>query len=43
MTRIFGYGGLFAVVLATFDYSGGTLLGYMREPDVDEYERKVLL
>ncbi len=40
MPRVIGYGSFIAVVLAAFDYTGGKLRGYDRDPDVDEYERK---
>lgn len=29
-----------AVVIAAFEYTGGKLSGYDRDPEVDEYERK---
>jgi hypothetical protein len=31
------------VVLGTFDYAGGTLTGYTRDPAVDEVDRKEFL
>lgn len=40
MTRIIGYAALSAVTLATYEYTGGTLRGFMNRPEVDEYERK---
>lgn len=38
-----GYGAGLAVLLAAFDYTGGALSGYLRDPDVDEYARKQFL
>ncbi len=43
MPRVLGYGGLFAVVLTAFEYTGGSLRGWIRDPDVDEFERKETL
>ncbi|TPX18170.1 uncharacterized protein E0L32_002679 [Thyridium curvatum] len=40
MPRILGYGAFAAVVLAAYDYTGGSLMGYKKDPEVDEYERK---
>ncbi len=37
---VLGYGAGLAVLLGTFDYTGGVLTGYTRDPDVDEFERK---
>ncbi|KAI9813535.1 MAG: hypothetical protein M1832_006266 [Thelocarpon impressellum] len=37
---VLGYGAGFAVILGTFDYTGGVLTGYSRDPEVDEFERK---
>lgn len=34
---------MLAVVLGTFDYTGGALSGIGRDPDADEYERKQAL
>ncbi|KAK2628936.1 hypothetical protein QTJ16_002039 [Diplocarpon rosae] len=38
-----GYGALVAVVLGTYDYTGGTLSGFKKDPEVDEFERKQYL
>ena len=35
-----GYGAGLAVLLGTYDYTGGKLTGYERDSTVDEYERK---
>lgn len=43
MPRIVGYGALTAVVLAAYEYTGGSLRGKGRDPEVDEYERKEML
>ncbi|QSZ31985.1 hypothetical protein DSL72_001554 [Monilinia vaccinii-corymbosi] len=37
---VLGFGALTAVVLGTFNYTGGTLSGYTRDSDMDEFERK---
>ncbi|KAI9707309.1 MAG: hypothetical protein M1836_000269 [Candelina mexicana] len=37
---VLGYGAGLAVLLGTFDYTGGVLTGYTRDPEVDEFERK---
>lgn len=40
MPAVLGYGAGLAVLLGTFDYTGGRLTGYERDPNVDEYDRK---
>lgn len=35
-----GIGAGVAVVQGVFDYTGGSLSGYGKDPNVDEYERK---
>jgi len=40
MPHVLGYGAMLAVVLGAFDYTGGVLSGYSRDPNEDEYERK---
>jgi hypothetical protein len=37
---VLGYGAGLAIILGTFDYTGGVLTGYERDPNVDEYDRK---
>ncbi|MCJ1399294.1 hypothetical protein MMC11_002496 [Xylographa trunciseda] len=37
---VLGYGAGLAVLLGTFDYTGGVLTGYEKDPHVDEYDRK---
>ncbi|KAL2130582.1 hypothetical protein VTI74DRAFT_6209 [Chaetomium olivicolor] len=41
--RIVGYGAATAVVLAAYEFTGGTLKGYLNRPEIDEYERKEML
>ncbi|KAK4032987.1 hypothetical protein C8A01DRAFT_20013 [Parachaetomium inaequale] len=43
MPRIIGYGAFTAVALAAYEFTGGTLKGYLNRPEVDEYERKEML
>ncbi|OCK90933.1 mitochondrial import inner membrane translocase subunit Tim17 family protein [Cenococcum geophilum 1.58] len=43
LPAVLGYGSALAVVLGTFDYAGGTLTGYTRDPAVDEVDRKEFL
>ena len=40
MPAVLGYGAGLAVLLGSFDYTGGQLRGYDKDPEVDEYERK---
>jgi hypothetical protein len=40
---VFGYGTALAVVLAAFNYTGGKLTGYNKDPTVDEVGRKEYL
>ena len=40
MPAVLGYGAGLAVFLGTFDYTGGVLTGYEKDPSVDEYDRK---
>jgi len=40
LPAVLGYGAGLAVLLGTFDYTGGVLTGYDKDPSVDEYERK---
>jgi len=40
---VLGYGSALAVILGTFDYAGGSLTGYTRDPAVDEVDRKEFL
>ncbi|KAL2019947.1 hypothetical protein VTK56DRAFT_9039 [Thermocarpiscus australiensis] len=41
--RILGYGALAGTLLAIFEYTGGSLRGYVNRPEMDEYERKEYL
>lgn len=43
MPRIIGYGAFASVALAAYEFTGGTLKGYLNRPEVDEYERKEML
>lgn len=38
-----GYGSALAIVMAAFDYTGGSLFGSHRDPMLDEYDRKEAL
>lgn len=40
---ILGYGAAMAIVLGAFNYTGGKLSGYERDPSVDEVSRKEYL
>lgn len=40
MPAVLGYGAGLAVLLGSYDYTGGQLRGYDKDPEVDEYERK---
>ncbi|KAI9777699.1 MAG: hypothetical protein M1839_008618 [Geoglossum umbratile] len=40
---VLGYGAGLAVLLGTFDYTGGKLTGYTKDPDMDEFDRKEYL
>ncbi|KAK5149844.1 hypothetical protein LTR04_006947, partial [Oleoguttula sp. CCFEE 6159] len=43
LRAVLGYGAAVAVVLGAFDYTGGVLTGYTRDPTVDEVSRKEYL
>ncbi|MCJ1246542.1 hypothetical protein MMC30_003750 [Trapelia coarctata] len=43
LPAVLGYGAALAVLLGTFDYTGGVLTGYEKDPSIDEYERKEYL
>ena len=40
---ILGWGASLAVAQGVFDYTGGKFSGYDKDPNVDEYERKMAL
>ncbi|KAI9654889.1 MAG: hypothetical protein M1831_005258 [Alyxoria varia] len=40
---VLGFGTGLAVIMAAYDYTGGSLAGPARDPNVDEYERKEAL
>ena len=40
LPAVLGYGAGLAILMGAFNYTGGRLSGYERDPDVDEYERK---
>lgn len=40
---ILGFGALTAVVMSAYDYTGGSLTGYTKDQEVDEFERKQAL
>lgn len=37
---VLGTGAVLAVLQSVFDYTGGALNGYRKDPEVDEFERK---
>ena len=37
---VLGFGALTAVLMGAYDYTGGTLTGYKKDPTLDEFERK---
>ncbi|MCJ1256372.1 hypothetical protein MMC24_004193 [Lignoscripta atroalba] len=43
LPAVLGYGAGLAVLLGAYDYTGGVLTGYEKDPNVDEYERKEAL
>jgi hypothetical protein len=40
---VLGFGALTAIVLGAYDYTGGALTGYKKDPEMDEFERKEAL
>jgi hypothetical protein len=40
---VLGFGALTAIVLGAYDYTGGALTGYRKDPEMDEFERKEAL
>jgi hypothetical protein len=40
---VLGFGALTAVVMGVYDYTGGSLRGFKKDPEVDEFERKETL
>ena len=40
MPAVLGFGAGLALIQGVFDYCGGGLEGYQKDPNVDEYERK---
>lgn len=40
---VLGFGALTAVVLGAYDYTGGALTGFKKDPEMDEFERKQIL
>ena len=43
LPAVLGYGAGAAVLLGTFDYTGGILTGYTKDPEEDEFARKQFL
>ena len=43
ISAILGFGALTAVVMGVYDYTGGSLRGYAKDPDVDELAQKEAL
>ena len=40
---LLGYGAFMAALLGTFKFTGGSLFGYKKDPEVDEFERREAL
>jgi hypothetical protein len=40
LPSVLGFGAGLSILLSTFEYTGGSLTGYAKDPDVDEFERK---
>ncbi|KAL2072255.1 hypothetical protein VTL71DRAFT_11598 [Oculimacula yallundae] len=40
---VLGFGALTAVVMGAYDFTGGSLTGYRKDPEIDEFERKQAL
>jgi hypothetical protein len=40
---VLGFGALTAIVMGVYDYTGGNLRGFKKDPGVDEFERKETL
>lgn len=40
---VLGFGALTAVVMGAYDFTGGKLSGYSKDPEVDEFDRKEFL
>ena len=40
---VLGFGALTAVILGAYDYAGGALTGYKKDPEIDEFDRKEYL
>lgn len=38
-----GYGALLSVIMGVYDYTGGSLRGYEKDPNVDEVDRREFL
>jgi hypothetical protein len=40
---VLGYGALVGVVLSAYDYTGGSLRGFKKDRELDDFERKEAL
>ena len=40
MPAVLGYGAVTAIILGTFEYTGGVLTGWTKDPNVDHFEEK---
>ena len=40
LPAVLGHGAALSVIMAVFEYQGGSLSGFRKDPDVDEFERK---
>jgi len=43
LPAVLGYGVMLSVLMGVFDYTGGKLTGYDKDPNVDEIDRKEAL
>jgi hypothetical protein len=43
MPAVLGYGAGAALIMGAFDYTGGILTGYTKDPEEDEFARKQYL
>ncbi len=40
---VLGYGALIAIVMGAYDYTGGTLSGFKKDNEIDDFDRKEAL
>lgn len=41
--KVLGFGALSAVILSAFNYTGGSLKGFKKDTEIDDFERKEAL